>query len=361
MTKLIVSCGTLCSGGAERVLSILSTSFADNFDEVIYLTWIDRPDFYTLDSRIKRICVEKECGSTFLLKKALWFRNYVKKENASLILSFLEPFNVMICFTLLGIDVPIIVANRNDPRYVWGDFLHRNLRALAYKKAVGNLSQTENNKNYFKGSLLEKGYVIYNPIFLPKEYVGKAIISDKKNRIVSVARISKQKNPEMLIRAFKRFHLKHPDYTLTMYGNGEDRDYVLDLINKEGLSSYIFLPGAKNDIWDKIMDAKCFVLTSWYEGMPNALLEAMCLGLPCVSTKVSGAVDLIRNEENGVLVDLDDDYAFSEALCKVVEDDDYASKLGTAASNIYHLLEVETISKQWIEYLNKFVVKINSH
>ena len=355
MRKIIVSIGTLLSGGAERVLSILSEPLASNFEEIIYLTWIDSPDFYTLDSRVKRICVEKECGSTFLPKKALWFRNYIKKEKPLLVLSFLEPFNVMICFTLMGVDVPIVVANRNDPRYVWGDFIHRNLRALAYRKAVGNLSQTENNKNYFKGSLLEKGHVIYNPIFLSEEYVGKAITTEKKNRIVSVARITKQKNPEMLIRAFKKFHEKHPDYTLTMYGNGEDSDYVLDLIEKEGLSSYITLPGAKNNIWDEITDAKCFVMTSWYEGMPNSLLEAMCLGLPCVSTKVSGAVDLIKSGENGILVDLDDDSSFSEAMCKVIEDDKYALSLGFKATEIYNLLAVENISKQWIEYLNKVI------
>lgn len=360
MRKIIVSIGTLLSGGAERVLSILSEPLASNFEEIIYLTWIDSPDFYTLDSRVKRICVEKECGSTFLPKKALWFRNYIKKEKPSLVLSFLEPFNVMICFTLMGVDVPVVVANRNDPRYVWGDFIHRNLRALAYRKAVGNLSQTENNKNYFKGSLLEKGHVIYNPIFLSEEYVGKAITTEKKNRIVSVARITKQKNPEMLIRAFKKFHEKHPDYTLTMYGNGEDSDYVLDLIEKECLSSYITLPGAKNNIWDEIIDAKCFVMTSWYEGMPNSLLEAMCLGLPCVSTKVSGAVDLIKSGENGILVDLDDDNSFSEAMCKVIEDEKYALSLGTKATEIYNLLAVENISKQWIEYLDNVIANYNN-
>lgn len=356
MKKIIVSCGTLCSGGAERVLSILSSPLAENYDEVVYLTWIDLPDFYSIDSRVKRICVEKECHSTFLPKKALWFRNYVKKEKPSLVLSFLEPFNVMVCLTLMGIDVPIVVANRNDPRYVWGGFIQRNLRAFAYRKAVGNLSQTENNKSYFKGSLFKKGHVIYNPIFLPKEYVGKAIYTEKKNRIVSVARITKQKNPEMLIRAFKRFHLKYPDYTLTMYGNGKDRDYVIDIIEKEGLSSFIELPGENNKIWDEIVNAKCFVMSSWYEGMPNALLEAMCLGLPCVSTKVSGAIDLIKSGENGILVDLDDDKAFTEAISKVVDNDRYALSLGTKAIEVYKLLDVDAISKQWVDYLDKFII-----
>lgn len=351
--KLLISCATFCSGGAERVLSILSSSFADNYDEVIYLTWIDKPDFYTIDARVKRICVEKECGSTFLPKKSIWFRNYVKKENPSLVLSFLEPYNVMVCFSLWGVKIPVIVANRNDPRYVWGGFIQRNLRSLAYRKAAGILSQTENNKNYFKGSLFDKGHVLYNPIFLPKEYVGKAMSVEKKNRIVSVARITKQKNPEMLIRAFKRFHLKHPNYTLTMYGEGEDRDYVLDLIKKEGLSSYITLPGSQNNIWDEIVDAKCFVLTSWYEGMPNALLEAMSLGLPCISTKVSGATDLIKDGENGLLIDINDDNAFTEALITIVENEELALSIGSNATKVFDMLTVDTISKQWIEYLSK--------
>ena len=163
----------------------------------------------------------------------------------------------------------------------------------------------------------------------------------------------------MLIRAFKKFHLKHPEFSLTMYGNGEDRDYVLDLINKEGLSSCIFLPGAKNNIWDEIADAKCFVMTSWYEGMPNALLEAMCLGLPCVSTKVSGAVDLIKNGENGILVDLDDDESFAEALSLVIDKEDYALSIGKKATEIYNLLEVKSISHQWIDYLNKMIAAYN--
>lgn len=359
MSKLIVSCGTLCSGGAERVLSILSTPFAENYDEVIYLTWIDQPDFYTLDSRVKRICVERECGSKVLIRKVWWFRNYIKRVKPSLVLSLLEPFNVMTCFSLIGVDAPVVVANRNDPRYVWGDFIHRILRSLAYRRSIGILTQTENNKNYFKNSLFDKAHVIYNPIFLPNEYVGKAITTKKKNRIVSVARITKQKNPEMLIRAFKKLYLKHPDYTLTMYGNGEDRDYVLDLVNKEGLSSCVFLPGAKSNIWDEIADAKCFVMTSWYEGMPNALLEAMCLGLPCVSTKVSGAVDLIKSGENGILVDLDDDVSFAEALSQVIDKEDYALSLGYKATEIYNLLEVKSISQQWIDYLNKKISAYN--
>lgn len=355
MSKLIVSCATFCSGGAERVLSILSTPFADNYNEVIYLTWIDQPDFYTIDSRVKRVCIESVCGSPFLPKKALWFRNYIKKEDPDLVLSFLEPYNVLVCLALALVDVPIVVANRNDPRYIWGGFIKSRLRALAYRKAAGNLSQTENNKNYFDGRLLERGHVIYNPIFLPQEYVGKSLDAEKSKRLVSVARLTKQKNPEMLIRAFKRFHQKHSDYTLYMYGDGDDREYIQMLINKEGLSDYIFLPGARKNIWDEIMDAKCFVMTSWYEGMPNALLEAMCLGLPCVSTKVSGAIDLIKSGENGILVDIDDDRTFSNCLCRVVEDEEFAMYLGKNATNLYNLLEVNAISKQWVEYLNHVI------
>lgn len=358
MSKIIVSIGVLSQGGAERVVSVLSESLASNFDQVTYLTWIDTPDFYSLDPRIHRICVECESGSKSLIKKAIWFRKYIKRENPDLILSFLEPFNVLVCATMVGLKVPVIVANRNDPRWVWGDFIHRNLRALAYKRADGNLCQTENNMNYFKGDLLQKSHVIYNPIFLPKGYVGKALLTPKKKRIVTVARLHWQKNLTMLIDSFEIFHKSHEKYELTIYGNGTLKSDLESYIEKKNLSDCIHLPGAQKDVWDIISDAECFVMSSWFEGMPNALLEAMCLGLPCVSTKVSGAVDLIKTGENGILVDSDDREAMAKAMSAVIDNKKQAEDLAVKATELYELLRKDKICNQWVDYLK---LKLSEH
>lgn len=357
MSKIVLSIGTLTQGGAERVASVLSESFASNFDEVIYLTWINTPDFYKLDHRIQRICVECECGSKSLIRKSIWFRKYVKKEKPDLILSFLEPFNVLVCATMIGIRVPVIVANRNDPRWVWGDLIHRNLRALAYKRANGNLCQTENNMNYFRGSLLQKSHVIYNPVFLPEGYVGKALFTPKKKRIVTVARLHWQKNLTMLIDSFELFHNSHKDYELAIYGNGALKTDLESYIEKKGLSYCIHLPGAQKDVWDNISNAECFVMSSWFEGMPNALLEAMCLGLPCISTKVSGAVDLIKTGENGILIDLDDRKTMARAMSDLIDDKKLADKLAGNATKLYELLREDIICNQWVEYLKSKVAE----
>lgn len=358
MTKLIVSCGTLQSGGAERVLSILSEPFASNFGEIIYLTWLDAEDFYTLDSRVKRVCIERECHSKVTYKMALWFRNYIKKEQPTLVLSFLEPFNVLVCSALIGMKTPVVVANRNDPRYVWGDLFHRTWRKLAYRKAVGNLCQTENNMNYFTGSLYRKSYVIYNPIFLPESYRGKALQSVKRNRIVTVARLDKQKNLTMLIDAFELFHHNFTDYELTIYGSGPLKEEIEDYIKGKHMEPFIFTPGAQSGVWDKIIDAKCFAMSSWYEGMPNALLEAMCLGLPCVSTKVSGAVDLIENNVNGFLVDLDDRKAMADAFRCIASDQDASMAMAENATKLYDLLQKDKICNEWVTYLKGIIEKV---
>lgn len=357
MTKLLVSSGTLSSGGAERVLSILSHDFASHYDEVIYLTWIDTPDFYQINPKVRRVCIENECSSRNTMKMALWFRKFVKRERPTVVLSFLAPFNVLISYALIGIKTKLIVAERNDPRCVWNGFIQRNLRSIAYRLTDGILEQTENNKNYFHGLLYRKTDVIYNPIIMADDYVGCALRTIKKKRIVSVARLTAQKNPEMLLRAFKQFHALYPAYTLTMYGEGPYRINIESMVNEMGLTGVVELPGVVKDVWDKIKEAECFLMTSWFEGMPNALLEAMCLGLPCISTKVSGAVDLIKNGENGILVDLNDHTSMCKELCRVVENLELQQHIGSKASELYGLLNFDAISKQWIEYIDKIISK----
>ena len=356
-SKLIVSSGTLSSGGAERVLSILSDRFVEHYDEVVYLTWIDIPDFYTINKAVKRVCVERECGSKNLFRKALWFRQFVKQEKPNVVLSFLAPFNILICFALTGIRTKLIVAERNDPRNVCNGRLTSKLRKMAYSMADGILEQTENNKKYFHGKLYKKTDVIYNPIIMDDEFVGKALACNKKKKIVSVARLTEQKNQKMLLLAFKAFLLTHPGYKLIIFGEGPYRSQLEKIVLDLGLNESVELPGAVKDVWNKIVDAECFVLSSWFEGMPNALLEAMCLGLPCISTKVSGAVDLIRTGENGILVDLDDHEQLAGALCNLIDNKFNQQVIGKNATQLYELLHIDSISKQWVEYIDNIMYK----
>ena len=355
--SLIVSCASISSGGAERVLSILSQPLADRYDDVTYVMWVEAPIFYHIDSRVRLVSIEKEIGSKNELKRMKWFRSFIKREKPDLILSFLEPWNIRVLVSTMGLDVKTIVAERNDPHGVNKYWIMDQMEKLIYRRADMIFVQTETIRAFFDGPLQERTRVIYNPVNIPEELVGKALVTPKKKRIVSVARLKTQKRHDMLIRAFAKFYKSHPDYTLTIYGNGPLMNQLKQLAASLGLGDVISIPGASKTIHQDILDAEMMCLVSTREGMSNAMIEAMCLGLPCICTKVSGAIDLIENDKNGILIEVDDEVALYKQMCRVVENKDFAKALGTEASHLYEKLRVDKISKQWIEHIDLMMNK----
>lgn len=352
MSKIILSIGTLCAGGAERVVSNLSKPLADTFDEVIIVMWVKAPIFYQTDSRVRLECVESGAGSKNDFKRMKWFRSFIRKEKPNIVVSFLEPLNLRVLVSLIGLNVRTIVAERNDPHVINGNWLMDQIEKNIYRLSDGILVQTDTIKKFFDGSLEKKTTVIYNPVNIEERLIGTARSTSKKNRIVSVARLMPQKNQKMLIRAFFDFYQKHKDYELTIYGEGPERVNLEEFCKQLGVGDAVKLPGQVSNVWNNILDAKCFVLTSKCEGMPNALIESMCLGVPCISTKVSGAVDLIEDGTNGILVEQDDWEATSKAMSKIVDDSQLSDRLAYNACQLFRILKSDVITKQWIDYIN---------
>lgn len=355
MKSLVVSCVSLTCGGAERVISILSSRFASHFDSVKIIMWKDAPVFYKIDNRVEIVSIEKEVSSRNYLKKVLWFRSFLKKEKPSLVLSFLAKSSVGVLLANVGVNAKVIVAERNDPRFLKGGKPMILIRDVLYTFANGILEQTESSRLYFSGRKLAKTRVIYNPVLMDLTYVGCACNEKREKVIVSVGRLELQKNYKLLLNAFYEFHKIYPSYKLVVFGEGNCRENLEKEVNSLQMSSYVSFPGNKKNLFDCIKNATAFVMSSNFEGMPNALIEAMCLGLPCISTKVSGAVDLIKNGKNGLLVNIGDQQAIVEALKKIVTDEVFAGKLGKEASKIYSDLSVEKISTEWIDYLDSFM------
>lgn len=341
-------------GGAERVLSTLSFYFANHFDRVIYLTWREAPIAYEIDKRVKILSIPVISGKSNFIGKALWLRKYIKKEKPSLVLSFLSLFNMMTLLSLLGLKQKVVVAERNDPKFIKGGKPIEILRNVLYAKSSGILCQTIPIQNYFKGSLATKTYVIYNPLFIRDDMKGISIQSTKEKRIVTVGRLHPQKNHKLMIETFNKFLTKNPEYTLTIYGEGVERENLERLIQELGLNEKVLLPGNSKYVHDEIKNAEIFLLTSRYEGMPNALIEAMAMGIPCISTKVSGATDLIKSGVNGILCESDAD-SICEAMCQIVEDKVLAKDISQNSVQIADLLDQDRIANQWIEYLKSTI------
>lgn len=351
--KLFISIGSLSSGGAERVVSILANRLSiDNYDVTIF-TWVHSPIFYDINDDVRIVDLEERCGSKSNFAKARYFRNYIKNDRPNIILSFLAKINILVLICCLFLNVKVVVCERNDPRFVPFNRWLRYLRNMIYIISDRVLTQTDNNKNYFSDIIKSKTDIIYNPIFLDKDMVGSALHVVESKKIVSVGRLIPQKNHEMLLNAFAIFAKNHPDYSLYIYGEGSSRNELIALTQNLGITDKVNLPGVKKNIFQEIKDAEMFVLSSNFEGMPNTLIEAMCLGLPCISTKVSGAIDLIKNGENGFLVNVNDVSTLAVRMGEIADNKKLKQKIGASATNLYDMLNVDSIYGQWKAYIDK--------
>lgn len=349
MKRLVFFLSSLEEGGAQRVVSILSNKLVERDFDVTILTYFDEEVNYHINEKIKLVSVIKETGKTGKLQNIKWLRHFFN-ENADLVISFLAPFNMLalMCKT----KTPIIVADRNDPYMVPNNKVIRKMRDYLYKKADYVVLQTEKNKRYF--SYLKNTKVISNPINI-KDYVGLALKSKKANKIVSVARLMPQKNLKMLIDAFNEIINEQNSNKLFIYGEGLSRNDLQNHINNLGLQESVILAGNSVDVFNDIKDAKIFVLPSNYEGMPNSLIEAMCLGLPVISTKVSGAEELIEDGKNGLLIDINDKEQLVNKLELLLSDEELRNKLAKNATKLANELSVDKISKLWIDCINEVI------
>lgn len=352
MSKLIVSIATLGTGGAERVLSVLSTPLANNFDAVLYVLWEGGEPFYPIDARVKIVSLPELSGKKGRNRQMTTFRHLIKHENPNLVLSFLTPYNMLVLLSTIGLNQKIVVAERTDPRRLLsGGKAGLWLRDWLYRRANGILTQTEYAKSCYDEKFLGKTAVIYNPVMMNDGQVGVALRTPKEHLFVSAGRLEPVKDQTMMIYAFAAFHKNHPDYRLVIYGEGPMHGALQEQINGLGLQDAVVLAGRTNDLWNKIASAEAFLLTSEYEGMSNALIEAMCLGLPVISTKVAGATDLIKDCENGFLIDVKDSMALADRLSRLAVISELREQMGRNASKVYDQVRQDKICKQWIDYL----------
>lgn len=358
MKKLLVTIASLGAGGAERVLSVLSKPFADGFDEVQIVMWEGGVPFYKFDKRVKIVELPRLSGRKGTNNQIKTFRQYIKKEKPSLILSFLTHYNMLVLFSTMGLRQKVVVSERTDPnRVLVGGKPMLIFRDCMYSRATGILTQTKYAQSYYKKKYPSKTKVFYNPMTMTDEQVGMAMRMQKEKIFVSVGRLEDVKDQDMMIRAFNLFHKDHPDYKLVIYGEGPMRSQLESLVSSLGLKGAVELPGRNNNVWDAISLAECFLLSSKFEGMSNAMVEALCLGLPVISTKVAGATEIIKDGENGYLLDVGDADAMAKYMCQVADDEELRQKLSAGAVNVYELFRADKICEEWVEYLDSLMAE----
>lgn len=352
--RIVFFLPSLQRGGAERVVSIVTKYLAQNDYQVEILLYYNWPVLYQVGPNIKITFIEKETGSRNIIKNLLWMRKFFK-THADIVVSFLARFNILAVLAHLGLSSKIIVADRSDPWLEPTTKILRKVRNICYTIADGVVVQTNRNKTYFSSNIQKKTIVIYNPVDLGEKR-GLALKTPKKDKIVCVARLDPQKNHKMLLEAFTRIKDKFPSYNIFCYGDGPLKQELKNTVKSLNLEKRVFFPGVVKNVFDEIADAKLFVFPSNYEGMPNALAEAICLGLPAISTDVSGASELIEDGKSGFIVPNNVVEKLVENIQKILSDESLQQQFGKQAVKLNDKLEVSAIVKQWRE----FVVQIEN-
>jgi len=349
-------------GGAERVVSNLANWLVEDNYEVITATQWQGENEYTLDERVRRIHVgllpedEKKSRLVKIFLRFKYFRRLVKKEKPDVVVSFARRANYRSIISTLGLKVPLITAVRQDPKSYYNSIADKLLIPTLYRLPAGCVFQTVEQMEYFPKILQKRSRVILNPV--NDKYLNVPAPAKKEKTVVQSGRLADFKNQEMLVKAFLKVHEKHPDYKLKIYG-GDSFDGTKEkldaIIREHNAEEYILLMGACNSLEQELPKASVYAFSSDYEGMPNALLEALVLGLPAVATDCpcGGPRTVINHEENGLLIPVGDEKAMENGINRLIEDRKLADYLGENARKLCERINGASVLEQWKEYMEE--------
>ena len=352
--KITLFIGSLYGGGAERVTCNLASYLVQRGHQVEILTMSETEKAYELDKRVsvRTLLSIKERKNTVrnMLVRMPRFWRYLKASDTDAYIVMLPKTTIMLLMFRRLTKAKVIAAERVDPAS-YSERIAKMLKKYA-KRADGWAFQTEDAQKWYGDSIKDcKAIVIpnaVNPAFIRPHYEGK-----KRKVIAGAGRLDVQKNFDLLIRAFAKIASEFPEYNLIIYGKGDKEQELKSLVESLGLQDRIDLPGNIQNIAEEMEKNTMFVLSSDFEGMPNALMEAMALGLPCVSTDCpcGGPRYLIQDGVNGLLVPVGDENKMAEAIKNLLTNSDYAEKMGQNASKISEKLAPDKIYGKWEKFI----------
>jgi glycosyltransferase involved in cell wall biosynthesis len=354
---LAILVGALYKGGTERVIINLVDYLLSRGHQITVVTQYKKDDEYPLIEAARRIISDISITETTNSRIINFYRRFMKlrriwqNEKPDVILSFIGKNNIMAILTSRFLRASVVVAVRGAPSAEYPSRLLRHIARFCFRFADGVLFQTEESQSFFPLPVIRKGMIIRNPVspsFFRPIYEG-----EREKTIVAVGRIDENKNHRMLIQAFSEIAMKFPEYQVIIYGEGAMRKILKDEVLALGLADRIFLPGNSAHIDQDIYQAGIYVLCSDTEGSPNALIEAMLLGLACIATDCpcGGPAELIDHGVSGLLTPVGDVKKLTENLQYLMENPHLAEQMGRAARCLQTTFDPQTIYETWERYL----------
>lgn len=277
-----------------------------------------------------------------------------KRIKADVVIGFTMYPNLMARLVGWSCKTPAIMSERGDPNRTFGNTLVDKVLIAIINKSSGGVFQTPGAMEFYSMKLQERSVVIPNPIFFEQNSI-EVNYGKREKTVVSVGRLELyQKRYDIMLKAFKIFLQDHEGYKLKIYGNGPDEDKIRDLAYTLKIENSVNFMGVTSQPMKEIYEEGIFLITSDFEGISNSLLEAMAVGLPCVSTDHTpgGARFLITDHKNGLLTPTGDIGAIAAALSEFADNPQLAEECGQNAKKVIERFAPSKIIDMWESYIN---------
>lgn len=350
MKKIMFYINAIHDGGAERVMVNLAKYFSENrYDTSLVTSFRDTWE-YPLAPTVKRLTLEETEIKQSRIKRNLSrikkLRDLCKSEKPDILISFMAEPNFRAVLATIGLPVRTIVSVRNDPNREYAGSLGHFVGKVILPLADGCVFQTEEAKLWFPKRLQKKSAVIYNAVKEDFFNIERAPIPGE---IITCGRLEPQKNHKLLIDAFAEVSKLYPEAVLKIYGDGSLKYQLRQQIGDLGLHGKVFLMGTTDHVEEALRTADLFVLSSDYEGMPNALMEAMAAGVPCISTDCpcGGPRELFGENKYNSLFKCGDKEELTRKICDFFSSGVVHSDL----KNVAKAFRTEKVNLHWKTYI----------
>ena len=352
-SNICIALPSLKCGGTERTAVEMANYIANQGGNITLLLMYKKDKFYTIHPNVT--VVEPELNKsrlgkylyTFLLQ--FYIRNELKKQKPDFV--FALGYIAFTLFASLGLKTKVVLSGRSSPLRVRFpknivlnkvySYTHKLLRS----RVDGIIAQTSLAEKIYRSRF--KCPIVVIPNFLRKLTDHK---QKRKDQIINVGRYSFEKGQHFLLEAFSK--LKAGKWKLVLVGDGPRREKLESMARSLNITERVLFTGFQDDVDFYLSQSKIFALTSIIEGYPNALIEAMATPLPSVSFDCeAGPSDIIRDGENGFLIDVGDIEKLTCRLQQLIDDPDLRERIQLNAMNIRYDNEISKIAPKYLDFL----------
>lgn len=339
-------------------MTVLANYFSKDGIDVALITSYPCEREYALNKKVRRINLEStKINDSFLkrnIRRVCLLRRVLNQYKPDALIAFMAEPNLRALVATIGTGIPTIVSVRNDPSREYGSKLFRIAAKILFRRASWVVFQTDEAQKWFSSSIRDKSSIILNPV---SDVFFETQRRPEHGLIVTCGRLTEQKNQAMLLKAFAQIVDAIPDAYLEIYGEGELRSKLKEQIIELGLENRALLKGYADEVPSILSRASVFALSSNYEGLSNALLEAMAVGVPSVVTDCpcGGARMLIDQGVTGLLTEVNNTEEFAYSLRLILSNRDLADELSANAREKAKGCTAKSIAKEWYLLLESVV------